>query len=193
MPHEANPDAPPRLTAADSALLVIDVQEKLLPTMPDVPGLIRAIGFLIDAAAVLDVPVRATEQYPRGLGPTAPELARRLPAGLPSKVAFSCAAVPDLLPGLRAAGRGTVLLAGMETHVCVMQTALDLLADGFRVFVPVDAVQSRGRIDHDTALHRLERAGAVLTTAETAVFEWTGTAGHPRFKEISQLVKDKAR
>jgi nicotinamidase-related amidase len=194
MPNPSPPadaTAPPRLSAADSSLLVIDVQDKLLAKMPDAPGLVSSVGFLIDAAKVLGVPVRATEQYPQGLGPTAVDLARRLPTPLPTKVMFSCAGAPGLMEGLRDQGRPGVVLAGMETHVCVLQTALDLLAAGYRVFLPADALQSRSAVDHDAALRRLERAGAVLTTAETTVFEWTGSAGHPRFKEISRLVKDR--
>ena len=85
------------------------------------------------------------------------------------------------------------MLAGIETHVCVQQTALDLLAQNFRVYIPVDAVASRFPVDHDLALRRLERAGAVLTTAESCVFEWVGGAGHPKFKEISRLVQERMK
>src|ERR687884_143632 len=143
MPH------PTQMSAADTGLLVIDVQDKLMTKTPGAAALVRDIGFLIDAARLLDMPVQATEQYPKGLGPTVPELAKRLPEKRPDKVAFSCCAVPSVVEGLHRAARPKVVLAGMETHVCVQQTALDLLAQDFRVFIPVDAVASRFALDHD--------------------------------------------
>src|SRR5262249_40399452 len=126
MPH------PTQMSAADTGLLVIDVQDKLLELIPGRAALVRNIAFLIDAARQLGMPVAATEQYPKGLGPTAAELARRLPER-PDKTAFSCCAVPSVVEGFRRAGRPRVLLAGIETHVCVLHTALDLLALDFRV------------------------------------------------------------
>jgi len=183
----------PRLTAADSVLVVVDVQDKLLAKIPTAAALVRNVGFLLDAAALLGVPAVATEQYPKGLGPTTAELARRLPAGPPAKTAFSCCGAAGFLADLRGRGRPNVVLAGMETHVCVLQTALDLLALDFRVYIPVDAVGSRYAIDHEQALRRLERAGAILTTAETCVFEWTGGSSHPKFKEVSKLVQERMK
>ena len=184
MPH------PTQMSAADTALLVIDVQEKLMPKIPGSGTLVRDIAFLIDAARVLGIPVQATEQYPRGLGPTLPELARRLPER-PEKVAFSCCAIPAVVETFRREARPKILLAGIETHVCVLHTVLDLLALDFRVYVAADAVGSRYRVDHDFALRRMEQAGAILTTSEAAVFEWVGQAGTPRFKEISRLVQER--
>src|SRR5262245_12725749 len=135
MPH------PTQLIASEAALLVIDVQEKLMVKIPGEAHLIRNIAFLIDGSRLLDVPVTATEQYPKGLGPTVPELARRLPER-PDKVAFSSCAVPEVVEHFRRAARPKVVLAGIETHVCVLHTALDLLALDFRVYVAVDAVGS---------------------------------------------------
>jgi nicotinamidase-related amidase len=186
MPH------PAQMSAADTGLLVIDVQEKLMIKIPQAAGVIRNIAFLIDGARVLNMPVQATEQYPKGLGPTVPELARRLPER-PDKTAFSCCAIPAVVDQFRRAARPKVLLAGIETHVCVLHTALDLLTLGFRVFIAVDAVASRSPLDHEVALRRLEREGAVLTTSEGAVFEWIGGAGSPQFKQISQLVQERMR
>jgi nicotinamidase-related amidase len=180
------------MSASDTALLVIDVQDKLLAKIPGADALVRNIAFLIDGARLLDMPVTATEQYPKGLGPTVAELAQRLPPR-PDKVAFSCCAVPSVVEGFRQAARPRVVLAGMETHVCVLQTALDLLAKDFRVYVPVDAVASRYAVDHEQALHRLDRAGAIITTSETAVFEWLGGADHPRFKQVSALVQERMK
>ncbi len=183
---------PTQMSAGDTGLLVIDVQEKLMAKIPGAAGVIRNIGFLIDAARLLDMPVQATEQYPKGLGPTVPELARRLPER-PDKVAFSCCAIPSVVENFRQAARPKVMLAGIESHVCVQQTGLDLLALGFRVYVPADAVASRYALDHDQALHRLEKEGAVITTSESAVFEWVGGADSPRFKDISRLVQERMK
>jgi nicotinamidase-related amidase len=185
--------SPERLSVADTGLLVIDVQEKLLPKIHEPERLVRNIAFLLDACKILNVPAWVTEQYPKGLGPTIPELARRLPAERPEKTAFSSCAVDSVIDGFRRGGRPNILVAGMETHVCVMQTVLDLLALGFRVFVAVDAVSCRYPIDHETALRRMEQAGAVPVTAEMAVFELTGVAGTPVFKEISRLVQERMK
>src|SRR5262249_648642 len=139
---------------------------------------------------ILQVPIQATEQYPKGLGATIPELARQLPVR-PDKIAFTCCAIPAVVDNFRRAGRLRILLAGIETHVCVLHTALDLLALDFRVYVAGDGVGSRHVLDHDTALRRLETAGAILTTTETAAFEWLGASGTPQFKLVSKLVQER--
>ena len=184
---------PPRLLADDSVLVVVDVQDKLLAKMPTAAALVASVGFVLDVANLLGVPVRATEQYPKGLGPTTADIARRLPQPVPAKTAFSCCGADGFTAELTLTGRRTVVLAGMETHVCVAQTALDLLAGGFAVFLPVDAVSSRFDLDHTTALRRLEIAGAVLTTAEAVAFEWVRDAAHPQFKAVSKLVIERTR
>jgi len=183
---------PTKMSAADSALLVIDVQDKLLAKIPDAAGLVRNIAFLIDSARLLELPVAATEQYPKGLGTTVADLAQRLPVR-PDKVAFSCCAIPAVVEGFRAAARPKVVLAGLETHVCVLQTALDLMSQDFRVYIAADAVASRFAVDHEQALRRLERAGAIITTSETAVFEWLGGSNHPRFKQVSALIQERMK
>jgi nicotinamidase-related amidase len=170
---------------------VIDVQEKLLPLIRGVPRLLENLVFLLDVATAVEVPVLATEQYPKGLGTTHPRIAERLSPCLPSKVIFSCGGVPEVIAGL--AGRPTVLLAGIEAHVCVLQTALDLLARGQRVFVAADAVSSRDDFDRDIALRRMEQAGVVLTTVETAAFEWMGSSAAPAFKAASRLVQERSK
>ena len=186
MPHAT------QMSATDAGLLVIDVQEKLMPFIRDAAIVTRNIAFLIDVAKVLEVPVQATEQYPKGLGATLGELAQRLP-DRPDKVAFSCCAIPSVVENFRRQGRSKIVLAGIETHVCVLHTALDLLALEFRVYVAADAVSNRAVVDHDFALRRLEQAGAILTTSETVAFEWIGGAGSPKFKEISRLVQDRMK
>jgi nicotinamidase-related amidase len=144
---------------------------------------------LIRAAGLLDVPVLATEQYPRGLGPTVAEVAELIPQRA-EKTVFHCCAAAPVLETLHARGIRKVTLAGIEAHVCVAQTALELLTLNFRVQVPADAVSSRHAFDRDIALRRLELAGAVVTTTEAALFEWTESADHPQFKAISALVKE---
>ena len=157
--------------------------------IPDHPRLIWNIRRLIDGAKILGVRVAATEQYPQGLGPTTPELASRLDA-IPGKLAFSCGECGTIFDQFQEAGIHKILLAGIEAHVCVQQTALDLLADGYRVYLAVDAIGARHRIDYDTALRRMDSAGATLTTTEAALFEWCEVAGSPEFKQISALVRE---
>jgi nicotinamidase-related amidase len=184
------PPSPERMSPGDTALLVVDVQEKLVPLILDHHRVIWNIGRLIDAARLLSLPVLATEQYPKGLGPTVAELAQRL-GPVPSKLTFSCGGCPGLFDDLESRGVHKILVCGIECHVCVQQTVLDLLADGWRTYVAVDAVASRYELDYRTALARMDSSGAVLTTTEAALFEWCREAGTPEFKQISQLVRQQ--
>lgn len=168
-------------------LCVIDVQERLLAVMPDAARVVERCVRLAEAARLLGVRCVLTEQYPRGLGPTASGLAAMLPRGA-EKVSFSCVGCEPFDAAV-ASGATAVVVAGLETHVCVAQTALDLLAAGRRVFLVVDAVASRHSIDHETALRRLDAAGAVLVTSEAVLFEWCRTAAHPQFQAIRRLVR----
>lgn len=177
-----------RLRAASSVLVVIDIQDKLLAKIPTAASLVRNAGFLLDVATLLGVPTRATEQYPKGLGPTTAELTRRIPEAIPGKTMFSCCGAGTFLEELEMLRRPNVVLVGMETHVCVAQTAFDLMHAGLHVFLPLDALGARFAIDHDTALRRLEHAGAVPTTVEAVAFEWVADASHPQFKAVSALV-----
>lgn len=177
-----------RPTRDTSVVVLIDVQDKLLAKIPTAAPLVRNAGFLLDVANLLDVPVRATEQYPKGLGPTTAELVRRLREPVPPKTAFSCCGAGPFLEELQMLRRPNVVLIGMETHVCVSQTALDLLHAGLHVHLAVDALGSRAAIDHETALRRLERAGAVPTTVEAVAFEWVADSADPQFKAVSSLV-----
>jgi nicotinamidase-related amidase len=183
---------PTHLSARESALLVVDVQEKLMAKIPGAEAITRDIAFLLDVAQMLEVEIAATEQYPKGLGPTVAPLARRVPQR-PEKLGFSCCAVPGLADSFRAKGRSQIVLVGIEAHVCVLNTALDLLATGFQVYLAVDAVASRYAIDREVALRRLEKAGAILTTVETCAFEWLGGAHHPQFKAVSALVQERMK
>ena len=179
------------MSHGDTALLVIDVQERLLPAIPDGSRVVWNVRRLVDAAKILGLPVLGTEQYPQGLGATVAELAERL-GTLPAKDTFSAGGCPGLFEDLRGRGIHKLLVCGIEAHVCVAQTTFDLLADGCQVFVAVDAVGSRFAIDRETALKRMDSAGAVLTTTEAAMFEWCERSGTPEFKRISLLAKERA-
>ncbi|MBI1314438.1 isochorismatase family protein [bacterium] len=177
------------LSRNDSRLLVIDLQEKLVPLIDGHERVIASTVKLITAAGVLGVPVSATEQYPQGLGPTVEPLRGLLPA-CPAKIEFSCLnSLGWNTEGSDPEGRFKVVVAGIEAHVCVQQTVLDLLAHGFRVYVAADAVSSRSAIDREVALQRMSQCGAVITTAESVLFEWCERAGSDEFKAISKLVK----
>jgi nicotinamidase-related amidase len=177
------------MSRGDTALLVVDVQERLLAAIPDRVPLVWNIRRLLDGAKLLGVPAGATEQYPRGLGATDAALAERL-GEIPSKLTFSAAECGDLFRQWADAGRHKILVAGIESHVCVQQTVLDLICEGFRVYIPVDAVASRHAVDYQTALQRMQSEGATLTTTEAALFEWCEAAGTPEFKQISRLVRE---
>jgi nicotinamidase-related amidase len=181
--------SPELMNRDDAALLVVDMQAKLLPFIPGHARLIWNIRRLIDGAKVLNVAFAATEQYPQGLGPTTPELAERL-GPIPAKTAFSSCECGEIFTDWRDRGIWKILVCGIESHVCVSQTVHDLLGEGFRVYVAADAVGARGQLDHDIALRRMDSAGATLTTTEAALFEWCARSGSPEFKQISQLVKE---
>lgn len=178
------------LAADESRLLVVDVQERLVPHIASSESVVANCLKLVSGADTLSVPVTATEQYPQGLGATVPQLAELLPER-PEKIDFSCLNSLDWTStGHEPEGRFKVVVCGIEAHVCVLQTTLDLLAHGFRVFVAADAVGSRKELDREIALQRMSASGAVITTTESILFEWCERAGTPEFKEISRLVKD---
>lgn len=181
--------SPELMSADDTGLLVVNVQEKLIRLLPDHGRIVWNIRRLLDAAKLFNLPILATEQYPKGLGPTTAELAERL-GPIAAKTTFSCAACETIAGELERLPVRNWLVVGIETHVCVLQTVLDLLSAGFRVFVAVDAVGSRNEIDCRVALARLDSAGATLTTCETAMFEWCVDSSAPQFKQLSQLIKE---
>jgi nicotinamidase-related amidase len=187
---EPLPRSPELMNADDTALLVVDVQAKLVPLVLNPARLIWNIRRLIDGAEALGVAMGATEQYPKGLGSTVPELASRL-SNVHEKLTFSCGSASALFDGWRERGIHRVLVVGIEAHVCVQQTVHDLLANGWRVYLAVDAISARAEIDYQTALGRMASAGATLTTTEAALFEWCRVAGTPQFKQISKLVQEK--
>lgn len=173
-----------------TTLVVVDVQEGFRKAIPEFERVARATATLIEGASIIGVPVVLTEQYPKGLGETAPEVAEHLPDGVEplEKVAFSAADAD----GFDLGGRDQALVCGIETHVCVNQTALDLLDAGIDVQVAEDAVGSRTQENKQVGLHKMEHAGATLTSVETALFELLGRAGTDEFKRVQQLILDYA-
>lgn len=185
-PHARSPEC---MNRNDTALLIVDVQTKLVNLIPGFTRIVWNIRRLLDAAKILNVPAAGTEQYPQGLGGSVPEVVERV-GPMPAKLTFSCTSCRPIFDEWREKNIFRVAVAGIETHVCVQQTVLDLLAEGFRVYVIADATGARHAIDHEFALRRMETSGAILTTTEAAMFEWCGVAGTPEFKQLSQLVRE---
>jgi len=181
------------LKAARSQLLIVDMQEKFIPAMHQVAEVVERCGRLIDAARLMDVPVTYSEQYPKGLGPTVAALAEKL-GNAPrfEKLHFSCArdeALAARIAELADDGRDQLVIAGIESHVCVLQTATDFGERGLFPFVAADAVTSRAPESKDLALRRMGDGGAEIINSEMALFEWMEVAGTPTFKAVSPLVK----
>jgi isochorismate hydrolase len=183
--------SPVLLDRARSALLVVDFQEKLLPSIRHRTRIEWNIGRLIDGARLLGVATEATEQYPQGLGPTASSLRERL-GTIPQKTMFSCRQCAEIFERWSDAGIDQVVLCGIEAHVCILQTALDLIAMGFDVYVAVDATGSRFELDEQVGLQRIALSGGTLATTESILFEWCETASAAEFKQISALVRESA-
>lgn len=178
------------LDPARSQLVVVDVQGRLARLMHESDAMIRAQSILIRACRLLDVPVTWAEQLPDKLGRTVDELQEPLDGLSPcSKSAFGCLGDDTLRSRILAQGRDQVLLCGIETHVCVWQTAAALLREAHEVHVIADAVSSRSAANKATGLQRMTAAGAVISNVEMALFEMMGDAGHPRFREVAGLLK----
>ena len=177
-----------KLEPERTALVVIDVQEGFRRAIPHFERIAKAVATLIEGAEAIGIPMLISEQYPKGLGETVPEVSEHLPEGTQplDKVVFSAAEVE----GFDLGGRDQVLLCGVETHVCVNQTALDLLVTGVDVQVADDAVGSRTEENKQVGLHKMERAGAEITSVETALFELLGRAGTDEFKRVQKLILD---
>ncbi|HOJ59950.1 MAG TPA: hydrolase [bacterium] len=177
------------LRREDSLLVVIDFQQRLVDVMPRKESVTDEITRLIQGMKQLNIPILATEQYPQGLGPTVPSVAEELePAPIFSKMTFSCCGLEDFGARLKNLLRRQVVVTGIETHVCVLQTVLDLLANGYQVHVPVGATCSRADVNRDNALARMEKAGAVLTNLESVLFELLVEAGTDDFKAVRKLI-----
>lgn len=174
-------------------LLVIDIQEKLLPLIRDRDTVLSSATSLVRGCAIFGLPILATEQYPEGIGATDAGLRdelKRVEANVLQKKAFSCCGDEGIREKLREIDRTQVIVTGIETHVCVQQTTLDLLSMDYQVFVCADAVGSRARLDDKTGLKRMRQAGAIVTTVESALFELCEECGTPQFKEMLKLIKE---
>ena len=168
-------------------MLLIDMQQRLMPAIHDNEAVVARSVRLAEAARLLDVPVRATEQNPAGLGPTVAPLAA-YPQAVLAKTTFSAAGDPGF-PALLPAGSGEIIVAGCEAHVCVLQTVLDLLASGRRVIWAADATGSRDPADRAAAIDRARQHGADIVTSEMVLFEWLRDARHPKFREVHKLLR----
>jgi len=183
-----------RLQPETTAVIVIDVQERLAPAMPDhqYQGLLRSSRILLEGARLLSAPVLATEQYPGGLGPTVPEISQSLTAlqvAPRDKLCFSAWDSAGFVDELRACKASAAVVIGMEAHVCVYQTVRDLVGSGMDVYVPIDGVCSR-RDDHrEAGIDLCVAAGAIRTTTESIVFDWLRVAGSDEFRALSKLIR----
>jgi nicotinamidase-related amidase len=182
--------APELLTTEKTALLVIDIQERLFPVMHEKEKLMRSVIKLIKGARVLEIPVILTEQYPKGLGPTLPEIKELLPDIKPiEKLSFNCCDEEFFCKTLEALKRKQVLIAGIEAHICVYQTSMALARAGYEVQVVGDCVSSREMENKLVALFKMGAAGISPTTMEMALFELLKVAKGDKFKQISNIVK----
>jgi len=181
------------LVDRDSVLALVDIQGKLLNAMPasGAEAMLVNTGKLLSAAKLLQVPVLFSEQYPKGLGPTAEAIVNQLPEDAKrfEKTVFSCCGCENFNQALAATGRKQVILVGQETHVCVLQTAMDLHDRDYAVHVIEDAVCSRRDEHKHNALRRLRQAGITVSNHESVLFEWLRDAQHPHFKAISALLR----
>ncbi|MFN8641955.1 MAG: isochorismatase family protein [Candidatus Binatia bacterium] len=182
---------PRLLDRARSALVVIDVQEGYRGHTVDHERMVHGVRTLLAAAALLEVPVIATEQYPKGLGRTQPEVRERLPAATPviEKLSMSCCGQPRFVAAVEALARAQIVVCGIEAHACLNQTVHDLLARGYQVHVPRDAISARQETDLQVGWEKIVGSGAVPATVEMVCLEWIRTAESPQFKAIHALIK----
>jgi nicotinamidase-related amidase len=181
------------LDTENAVLVVIDIQEKLITAMPpNVYARMRATtAMLVEAASLLGIPVLTTEQYPKGIGHTVTELSAACAQGVVEKTAFGCCGEPAFLAALQKLGRRQVLVTGMEAHVCVYQTVLGLLAAGYHAHLVRDAICSRSKDDFRAGVSNAARAGALVITAEMALFQLLKDSRHEQFRAISKLIKER--
>jgi len=187
----ANVDYSHLVTANSSSLIVVDIQTRLAQAMSDRETLLRNCGILLTAAKIMSVPVAITEQYPKGLGHTEPSLAELFPdnATPVEKTCFSCCDAETFAASLSSTGKQQIILCGIESHVCVLQTAMDLQDRDYQVFVVADAVDSRSKDNKHIALERMRQAGIVITTTESVLFEWLRDAKNEHFKSVTALIR----
>ena len=179
-----------RIFSSDTVALVIDIQEKLFPHINNHDRLLSNCKVLLSGLNVLDIPIVATEQYPKGLGSTINDISGLIKNFSPiEKLSFSCCGEKKFLNALQGHGKRNILIFGIETHVCVLQTVMDLIERGYHPVIIEDCVSSRKPSDRETALKRMAREGVIITTYESILFELCEVAGTDQFKQISKLVK----
>ncbi|MCK5066746.1 MAG: hydrolase [Bacteroidales bacterium] len=179
-----------RIEKKQSAGLVIDIQEKLYPHMDQKEELLRKTSTLLEGFRVLQIPLLITEQYPKGLGPTLEPVSLILEREqVIEKISFSCCDEPVVSDKLKSLDRNTIIICGIEAHVCVLQTVVDLVEQGYRAVVVEDCISSRNPVDRRVAVERMRSEGAIITTCESVLFELARVAGTDEFKAISRLVK----
>jgi len=178
-----------KLNAASSVLVVVDMQPSFLSGIFEADRVLDRVEFLVGVAQLLGVPVLATEQYPSRMGGTHERLTHYFPQGAFAKMGFSCAKCDEFVIRLADLGREKVVIVGIETHICVSQTAHDLLGKKFEVAVCPDAVSARSMDRHKIGMERIRDAGAVPAHTESIAYEWMGSADHPQFRDVLQLVK----
>ncbi len=184
------PRHPKILKKANTALLVIDIQEKILPVIFEHERVIDNTLKLINGMKIMGIPVYFTEQYPKGLGPTTPVVKQALEGAKEvQKLSFSCAGEPSLFQELKEKNLSQIVVCGIESHVCVQQTALDMLVNGFQIDIAYDAVSSRREKDYQIALDRMRQNGVEVTSTESILFELLNVSGTEEFKAVSKLVK----
>jgi nicotinamidase-related amidase len=179
------------LNPNDNCLILVDMQEKLQKAMSNVSQCIENQELLLKAAGILEIDSIVTEQYPKGLGKTIDELKCLLPEKTPviEKTSFSCFGESAFRTALKSKSRKTLIVCGIEAHVCVQQTVLDLLAEAYEVVIPADALTSRNELDCRLALETMRQAGAFVTSTEAIIFMLLRDAKHPEFRTISKLIK----
>lgn len=180
------------LQADRTQVLIIDIQEKFLPVIKPIEEIIANTQFLVKTADIFDIPVTITEQNPKGLGATDSRISELLPEVTPmEKQTFSCWGDEKIRGKIISHDRDTIILAGIETPVCILQTGLDLLTAGYRVYLCLDAIGARKKFDHKIAVSRLMHEGAIASTTEAAIFELTGSAESEMFRKVLTMLKEK--
>ena len=181
---------PSLLRKDDTLLVIVDIQTKLLNVIFEKERLISNCSKLIRSAQLLEIPLVMTEQYPQGMGPTDSAILDLLPEiKVITKMSFSCCGVGDFDQKIKSFGKKQIMIMGIESHICVLQTVHDLLHQGYFVYVPYDAVSSRKEGDYRNALDRMRQAGAVIGSVESAIFEMMKTAEISVFRQISKIIK----
>jgi nicotinamidase-related amidase len=177
------------LNRSQTALLIIDIQERIIKVMRKHEKLLENVTKLIKGAKIIGLPIYYTEQYPKGLGCTVESIKNELNQEAEQKLNFSCIGVKGLFNKLKENDISQVIVCGIESHVCVQQTVLDLLENGFQVNLPINGISSRFKIDYKTAIKRMEKNGAEITTVESILFELLEMSGTAEFKKISAIIK----